>query len=336
MQKWISHIMGSGLPRSQQALLAALGELSCSPWKFDALWSTWPDVGLDPSDFQTLAQGVLGGRTQDTVLYGTVAFDDITIFDDVCGTDAGKTHERRLAYRLAYLTIRPMAFRSTLAAPPFPPYLTTEEQYLTRLAVVSNMVTLPELSQVQHVLEQAGRRYEAQGKQSQAAFCKQNHDVLAAVHAATHPKKGGPVLIKEAVDLALSLDDQALAFEFIVNWWSLYPSDLTRHLRIQSSDENEIKQWLSRSLAQLEPLAWVNHRKPGVGSAIASLTLLRLASGLRPPACLTLLDPDWLGSCQESTVILKKEWQGATRIPDDLLHLMLDVFVEARQSSRRL
>src|SRR5260370_34975587 len=93
-----------------RAVLALLGDLSCSPWKFDVLWDRWPKLGLDSTVFPSLGKTLFDTTSRDELLFAQCIFDDVTIFYDVIGGGPSPFPHARQAYRAAYLSLRPMVF----------------------------------------------------------------------------------------------------------------------------------------------------------------------------------------------------------------------------------
>src|SRR5436190_23857290 len=120
MTTYVEFLKSKAISRSVRALLAILGDLSCSPWKFDTLWDLWPTLDLKPADFPELARTILDVKTEEEMLYATCLFDDVTIYWDVVGRDAPPYPHARSEYRSAYLSLRPMVFRTDPDAPPAP------------------------------------------------------------------------------------------------------------------------------------------------------------------------------------------------------------------------
>src|SRR5256714_10906636 len=83
----------------------------------------WPQLKPNPAVFPALARLLLTSAESEVEMqFGTVVFDDLTIFYDIVGPHTRSRPHSREAYRLAYLSIRHMLFRSTLDEPPIPPF----------------------------------------------------------------------------------------------------------------------------------------------------------------------------------------------------------------------
>lgn len=70
MTDYIQFLQSLDMPPNLRALLALLSDMSCSPWKFDAIWDIWPRLGLSQSAFPALASRLLEVKTAERALYG--------------------------------------------------------------------------------------------------------------------------------------------------------------------------------------------------------------------------------------------------------------------------
>jgi hypothetical protein len=129
VESWIRHIKAANLSSSERAIYALLSDLSCPLWKFDVLWEAWPELNVQQARYAALAQHLLSRSSQELFLTGSVIFDDVTIFCDLVGDLKRPELPLRNAYKSAYLSLRPVLFRTTSTeAPQVSRELTQEPQ----------------------------------------------------------------------------------------------------------------------------------------------------------------------------------------------------------------
>jgi CHAT domain-containing protein len=336
--EFLKSLFSKDFPGAYRPLLAALAELSCSPWKFDVLWNVWPELKPNPAIFPALAELLLSSAdSQAEMLFGTVVFDDLTIFYDVVGAHAPSRPHKREGYRLAYLSIRHMLFRSTLDAPPVPPFSITKERYLERLALVSSIAPKGSIPEVEAVLADAAERYRQRGKVDGVALCTQNAEIFRQIESARLAEKGPAIFAQQALEMMMSANHAALASEIALQWWPLFGKEFHTRLAVTKPADTEALEAIrgfADMLKRLEPFAWLNEQRPGIGSAMATLALFRLNYRLEPPRSLQIFRSAWIGSCQENVVWLKDNWKGEAAIPSELVQGLLDFFVKMGHVSR--
>jgi CHAT domain-containing protein len=328
------------LPNTYVPVLGALAELSCSPWKFDVLWEVWPELLPNPADFSQLAHQLLpSGSSQADGLFGTVVFDDLTIFYDIVGGNPLSLPGSRMAYRLAYLSVRQIVCRSAVDAPPDHPFPITEEQYLQRLAMVAALTPRTLVPEIQSILDKAKERYQERGNPIGAALCDQNRKILGHMDASGLTKNGVRGVTQQAFQLMMSTNHVALASEIVLQWWPLYGADFhTRLIATKSGDSETVEaiNGLGEMFSRLAPFAWVNEQRPGIGSAMATLAFVRLNYQLEPPSSLLTFRSSWLEACQECIIWLRDNWTMGPPVPTKLLHGLLDYFVQVGHDSRHI
>jgi CHAT domain-containing protein/tetratricopeptide (TPR) repeat protein len=336
--EFLKSLFSKDFPGAYRPLLAALAELSCSPWKFDVLWDVWPELKPNPAVFPALAELLLSSaESQAEILFGTVVFDDLTTFYDIVGPHARSRPHGRESYRLAYLSIRHMLFRSALDAPPVPPFSITKERYLERLVLVSSITPQGLIPEVEAVLADAAERYRQRGKADGVALCTQNGEILRQIEFAKIAENGPSMFGQQALEMMMSANHVALASEIALQWWPLFGRDFHTRLAATKPGDTDALDGIREfadMLKRLEPFAWLNEQKPGIGSAMATLALLRLNYRLEPPKSLQVFRSTWIGSCQENVLWLKDNWKSEPAIPKEVVHGLLDFFVKVGHFSR--
>jgi hypothetical protein len=69
--EFVKSLLTKEIQGAYRPVLAALAELSGSPWKFDVLWDVWPELQPNPADFPALATQLLSAaKTQDEFVFG--------------------------------------------------------------------------------------------------------------------------------------------------------------------------------------------------------------------------------------------------------------------------
>lgn len=333
LEMFLVQLHKSSLTAEQRGVFALLASLSCSPWKFDVLWNAWPRLAFRHSEANQLLQELVHTAKDNAArAFGAVAFDDFTIFADVVGDSDGSRLLPREAYRLTYLSLRYPVFRARLGDPPHPPFLLTEEQYLSRLLLVTALAG-ENLQQVSVALEEAAARYEARGKADGVQMCRQNAALLGALRDELIVRQ--PDAVTQAAFSLLKLSEETvLGNEIVLQWWPLLGPVFWNNLRTNSASATEAEETLGslkQSLADLEPFAIMNRERPGIDSVFLSLTFLRLAVGLPPPLSHGSLPSDWLEACQESIFWLSEQPHAPPRsIVDALLGHLIQLRRDAR------
>jgi hypothetical protein len=339
MNPWIGYLQNVNLPSPQRAACGLVADLSCSPWKFDALWDVWAKLGVRTSNYKSLASHVLASSDPEIMLYGAAAFDDITLFCDTVGDGGNLSSVPREACRAVYLSLRPLLSRRVATAAPNPPFGNTREEVILRLTFVAAQLSeMGDLAPLDVAFAQAASRFRARGKVDGATMCEQNARVIQVIRDGILAAGGARNLASEAFNMLVSVDGSVLANEIIAQWWPIYSEGVADAVRARDADDADALEGvreLREMIRMVGPLGWLAGARPGVGSATVGLTLIRLAGGADVPGCLSLYPPEWIESCQESVVALKKEWSGEPRVPPDILNSLLDRFVELGHNTRR-
>jgi tetratricopeptide (TPR) repeat protein len=323
----------------ERAVLVALAELSCSPWKFDLLWDLWPQLQPRRERFPDLARRLLRDDLGELIACSATSFDDLTILADIVGDPDSIGSRSREACRAAYLTIRPMVSRLEADALPRLPFSVTESEYRQRLFFVASTLQPALLDRVVGVLEETARRYEERGKREGGILCRQNIEVLRACRDAGLLEAGPGALSQQTLQFLFSVQSAALFSEVMLQWHPLFGAEFRRALVPASAADAEAAEAvleLNRSFDRVAPFAWLHESYPGAGSVLVSLCYVRLSSQLRAPFSVTLFSPDVLASCLERIESLRREWKGDLRVPSKELDALTDLFVSSGHDARKL
>jgi tetratricopeptide (TPR) repeat protein len=211
------------------------------------------------------------------------------------------------------------------------------ERYLERLVLVSSIAPKGSIPELEAVLSDAEERYRQRGKADGVALCAQNREILRQIQTARLAEKGAASFAQQALEMMMSADHVALASEIALQWWPLFGADFYTRLAAANPTDTEALEAIrgfADMLKRLAPFAWLNERRPGIGSAMATLALIRLDYRLEPPQSLRKFRSEWIGSCQESVVWLKDNWNHEPAIPEEMVQGLLDFFVRMDHVSR--
>jgi len=304
---FVEHLSARSMPRQRLAAFCLLDELAGSPWIFDVLWDVWPELGITRAGWADLADDLLRGEAPDLLLRGSAVFDAVTIFEDVVGDVAGIVDERREGCRAAYLSLRPTLVRGAIGEAPEPIGTLTEERYLTRLAYVTALLGQGSLDAVTGVLLETADRYEHRGRSDGAELCRQNvtllrlmrdEEVLPAGH-----RQG------EKITFELPPADAYTLMEFACQWWPAFSGALRGVLR-QVFGDDAAPGTVDELIWMVEALAGVTEARPGVGSTVAALAVLRVTAD-EAPGAIGLLPVEWTHEAQVAVTQLHQQHGGA-------------------------
>ena len=324
-----------------KGLLAVLGDLSCSPWKFDVLWEYWPTLRLRPENFPALAAQMFDTKIDAEMRYAASLFDDVTIYWDVVGRAAFPHPYTRSAYRSAYLSLRPMVFRTEIDAPP-PPLSTTEEQYLSRLVLIGSLLSQTQLSEVILVLKETAAGYRARGHTAGATISEQNVKILGYLSTAENTPRGPEAVAQEALKLMMSTEQRQLAYEIVLQWWPLFDDQFWDRFRIigsdilpgEDSEGSAMRAQMRHVFEQLSPFAELVDQRPGLAAAIIGLSILRKSRSKPLPSSVALLPLNWLDQCRDTAIWLKEQWRGSTGLLFNEIDLIADALARHLQTGQ--
>jgi len=338
MQGFADAMASTEMDSTDRAVVVALAELSCSPGKFDLLWDLWPRRQFRRERFPDLAGRVLRKDLGNLLACSAVAFDDLTIFADIVGDPDIVRSERREAYRVAYLTIRPMVFRVQPDSLPRLPHTVTQAEYMHRLISIAATLRPALLEDVVEVLSEAALRYEDRDKTEGSVLCRQNADLLVELQKAGLAQSGPGPLGQQSMAFLFSVEHAALFNEIVIQCWPLFDARFRQSLRPSDAadvDASEGIRDLCRSILRLSPFAWLNDSYPGSSSVLLSLSYARLVSGLQRPYSLTFLPSDLLAGCLQCVETLRREWRGEPSFPVAEADGLMDVLVAAGHAARQ-
>ena len=303
---FVEHLSARSMPRQRLAAFCLLDELAASPWIFDVLWDVWPGLDITRAGWADLADELLIRESPDLFLRGSAVFDAVTIFEDVVGDVARLVDERREGCRAAYLSLRPTLVRGAIGEPPQPIGALTEERYLTRLAYVTAMLGTGSLDAVTGVLLEAADRYERRGKLDGAQLCRQNVRLLRLM--ADEEVLPSGLQRGETITFELPPTDAYTLLEFACQWWPVFGGALRGLLR-QAFGDGAPPRTLDELIGMAEALAGATAARPGVGSTVAALAVLRVTAG-EPPGAIGLLPVEWTHEAQVAVTELHQQHGG--------------------------
>jgi CHAT domain-containing protein len=336
VSEWLDRLASSKLSFEQKAIVAFLDDLSCPPLKFDSIWEFWPDFGIAYSGYAALAGELLSAVTEDEMLRGASAFDDLTIFCDIAGDSSQSRPFPRSAYRAAYLALRPILARTSIGDPPAPPQALDEQQFVERAAFAVQSAPDASLADIVGVLGAAAERYAARGKASGQQVCRLAAELVTQLAApAMRPRLRG-MLRQSALQLFFSGSDAALAYEIGVQWYRVFGSDFASTIVIRDDGDagaSESVDFLRDLFEKLAPLHWLTETRPGIGATIAILAITRNDGDSVPPSFF-FLPVTWFEAARECVTLLRNEWKGTPLMPEEVLNAALDALVKIEHQAR--
>ena len=305
-----------------RAALAVLGTLSSSPWKFDVLWELRSELGLTAEDFPRLGQELFDVESAEEARYAVCVFDDLTVFYDVVGPGEPPFRHSRNVYRFAYLSLRPMVFRSEFDEPPQSPS-TSEEKYSQRLLLLVAMLGDTDWASVGAVLRECAARYEESHHVEGAALATQTAELFEQLATTGVPQRGPEAYAKEALDLQFSASDRLVSFEVVLQWWPLYGEGFWHGLRLDGAGPvpgedaagSALRAEMLAVFANLAPFAWLAGERPGLAASVIGLAILQSESGLLPP-CVEFLPTEWLERCVDTLNWLRRRLAVGAGLPE--------------------
>jgi CHAT domain-containing protein len=304
-----------------------LAELSATPWKFELLWSIWPQLGFkdQPHD---LLRIILLDHVEDQSLFHTCAivYDDITMFYDVIGNYERANKTDKNGYKIAYLSLRPFMFAKNIKLENIEQPTTTEESYMLRMRCVAANEATSDILLASKILVNAAMVYERRHNGNGVVLCEQNAQFLKLFTTGEFVENYEQ-LSYELFIAAIKSAEQNIFFEIILQWYKSFNSVFVKRLdsnRLSLQEMQDIRNMVEK-ISTLNPIVDFVKEDSDPNRILITLHFLRLAGRKSVPPELSSFA--YGNHTLKGILVLKRRFYSAGQLPKQMLDSLFE-FIE--------